>query len=191
MIIPAVVSFGGKEAAEAAGPGLVFCTMPKVFASFSGGRIIAIIFFLLVLFAAATSAISLLETNVQTIGQELKLSRKRAIVLGFVEIIVVGIVTILGYSLLSNVHPLAFIERYKGMDILDTLDFLANNIIMPLGAILTTILVTSVIGLERFCKEVDPTGTKWKRRGIFQFCVCVIVIPCLLIVLLNSIGVLK
>ena len=191
MIIPAVVAFGGKEAAEAAGPGLVFCTMPKVFASFPGGRFVAILFFLLVLFAAATSAISLLETNVQTIGQELKMSRKRAIMFGFVEIIVLGIVTILGYSVLSHVHPLAFIERYKGMDILDSMDFIANNVIMPLGAIFTTILVTSVIGLERFCKEIDPTGKYWKRRGIFQFCMCVIVIPCLLVVMLNSLGVLK
>ncbi|MBQ7651545.1 MAG: sodium-dependent transporter, partial [Victivallales bacterium] len=191
MIIPAVVAFGGREAAEAAGPGLVFCTMPKVFASFPGGRIVAIVFFLLVLFAAATSAISLLETNVQTIGQELKMSRRRAVIVGFVEIVVLGIITILGYSVLSNVHPLAFIERYKGMDILDTTDFIANNVIMPLGAIFTTILITAVIGLERFCKEVDPTGKQWKRCSIFQFCMCVVVIPCLLVVMLNSIGILK
>ena len=191
MIIPAVVAFGGKEAAEAAGPGLVFCTMPKVFASFPGGRIVAIVFFLLVLFAAATSAISLLETNVQTFGQELNMSRKRAVIVGFVEIVMLGIITILGYSVLSNVHPLAFIERYKGMDILDTMDFIANNLIMPLGAIFTTILVTAVIGLERFCKEVDPTGKQWKRCSIFQFCMCVVVIPCLLVVMLNSIGILK
>ncbi len=191
MIIPAVVAFGGREAAEAAGPGLVFCTMPKVFASFPGGRIVAIVFFLLVLFAAATSAISLLETNVQTIGQELKMPRKQAVVLSFIEIVVLGIVTILGYSVLSNVHPLAFIERYKGMDILDSTDFIANNVIMPLGAIFTTILVTAVIGLERFCKEVDPTGKQWKRCSIFQFCMCVVVIPCLLVVMLNSIGILK
>ena len=190
MIIPAVVAFGGKEAAEAAGPGLVFCTMPKVFASFPAGRLVAIIFFLLVLFAAATSAISLLETNVQTIGQELKLSRKRAIVLGFAEILILGVITILGYSVLSKVHPLAFIERYKDMDILDSLDFLSNNVIMPLGAIMTTILVTSVIGLERFCHEVDVSGKNWKRRAIFQFCMCVVVIPCLLVVLLNSLGIL-
>ena len=190
MIIPAVVAFGGKEAAEAAGPGLVFCTMPKVFASFPGGRLIAIIFFLLVLFAAATSAISLLETNVQTIGQELKMSRRKAIVYCFVEIFVVGIITILGYSLLSNVHPLAFIERYKGMDILDSLDFVSNNVIMPLGAIFTVILVVAVIGLDSFCKEIDATGKRWRRRGVFQFCMCVVVIPCLLIVFLNAIGVL-
>ena len=191
MIIPAVVAFGGKQAAEFAGPGLVFCTMPKVFASFPAGRLVAIVFFLLVLFAAATSAISLLETNIQTISQELKLSRKRAIVINFAEVLILGIITILGYSVLSNVHPFAFAERYKGMDILDSMDFLANNVIMPLGAIFTTILVTAVIGLEAFCKEVDTTNTKWKRRGIFQFCMCVVVIPCLLIVLLNSLGILK
>jgi len=191
MIIPAVVAFGGREAAEEAGAGLVFCTMPKVFASFPGGRLVAIVFFLLVLFAAATSAISLLETNVQTIGQELQMTRKRAVVLGFVEIVVLGIVTILGYSVLSNVHPLAFIERYKEMDILESTDFIANNVIMPLGAIFTTILITAVIGLERFCKEVDPTGKQWKRCSIFQFCMCVVVIPCLLVVMLNSIGILK
>ena len=191
MIIPAVVSFGGKEAAEAAGPGLVFCTMPKVFASFPGGQVVAVVFFLLVLFAAATSAISLLETNVQTIGQELKLSRTNAIALGFAEILVLGIVTILGYSVLSWVHPLSFIEQYKGMDILDSTDFIANYVIMPIGAIFTTILVVAVIGLEAFCREVDPSGSKWRRKGIFQFCMCVIVIPCLLIVLLNSIGILK
>ena len=165
--------------------------MPNVFASFPGGRFVAIAFFLLVLFAAATSAISLLETNVQTIGQELNMSRRKAIAYSFAEILIVGVITILGYSVLSNVHPLAFIERYKGMDILDTLDFISNNVVMPLGAIFTTILVVAVIGLDRFCKEIDPTGTRWKRRGVFQFCMCVVVIPCLLIVFLNAIGVLN
>ena len=119
------------------------------------------------------------------------MSRKKAIVLGFAEILVVGIITILGYSVLSWVHPLAFIERYKGMDILDSLDFLSNNVIMPLGAIFTTILVVAVIGLDGFCKEIDDSGKRWQRRDIFQFCMCVIVIPCLLIVFLNAIGVLK
>ena len=191
MIIPAVVSFGGREAAESAGPGLVFCTMPKVFASFPSGRLVAIVFFFLVLFAAATSAISLLETNVQTIGQELKVERRHAIIYGFAEIIVIGIITILGYSVLSNVHPLSFIAQYKGMDILDSLDFISNSVIMPLGAIFTTILIVAVIGLEKFCNEVDGTGKKWKRRGLFQFCMCVIIIPCLLVVFLNAIGILK
>ena len=68
MIIPAVVAFGGEKAAESAGPGLVFVTMPQVFAHFPMGRVFGTLFFVLVLFAAVTSAISLLETNVQSIG---------------------------------------------------------------------------------------------------------------------------
>ena len=190
MIIPAVVAFGGEEAAKASGPGLVFITMPQVFASFTGGRLVGILFFLLVLFAAATSAISLLETNVQSIGQELKLSRKASIIFGMVEIVVIGIITILGYSVLSNVHPLAFIDHYKNLDILDSLDTISNNIMMPIAAIFTTILVTGVIGLEKFCAEIKQTS-HWRREFVYQLCMCLIVIPCLLMILLNSIGLIK
>lgn len=192
MIIPAVVSFGGKEAAEAAGPGLVFITMPQVFASFAtGGRVIGVMFFLLVLFAAATSAVSLLETNVQSVAQEFKLSRKGSIIFGMIEVIAVGIITILGYSVFKNFHPLAFIERYQGFDILDTLDFVSNNFLMPLAAIFTTILVVAVIGLEKFTKEIKSGAPRWYRQWIYELCMCVIVIPCLLVILLNSLGIIK
>ena len=190
MIIPAVVAFGGEKAAQNAGPGLVFCVLPQVFANFAGGRLVGTVFFVLVLFAAATSAISLLETNVQSIGQELKLSRKKSIVLGLAEITVIGVITILGYSVLSNFHPLAFMEAYKGFDILDTLDFISNNVMMPIAAVFTTALVMGVIGLERLCDEVGA-NCRWHRRFVFQLCTCVVVIPCLLIVLLNSVGVIK
>ena len=190
MIIPAVVAFGGEKAAENAGPGLVFCVLPQVFSNFAGGRVVGTVFFVLVLFAAATSAISLLETNVQSIGQELRLSRKNSIVLGIIEITVVGVVTILGYSVLKGFHPFAFIEAYKNMDILDSMDFVSNNIMMPIAAIFTTALVLGVIGLEKLCDEVGG-NVKWYRKFVFQFCMCIVVIPCLLIVLLNSIGVIK
>lgn len=190
MIIPAVVAFGGEKAAEAAGPGLVFITMPQVFANFPGGQFIGIAFFVLVLFAAATSAISLLETNVQTISQELKVTRKAAIVIGFAEIIVIGVITVLGYSVLSHVHPLSFIEQYKGMDILDSLDFVSNNVMMPIAGIFTTILVVAVIGLEKIGSEIKGSS-KWYREWLYQFCMCVVVIPCLLIVLLSSVGIFK
>lgn len=190
MIIPAVVSFGGKEAAEAAGPGLVFITMPQVFANFWGGQIIGILFFVLVLFAAATSAISLLETNVQTLSQEFKISRKAAIIVGLGEIIVIGVVTVLGYSVLSHIHPLAFIEQYAKYDILDSLDFLSNSVLMPIAGIFTTLLVVAVIGIDKITSEIKGTN-KWYRQWTYQFCMCVVVIPCLLIVLLSSVGLIK
>ncbi len=188
MIIPAVVAFGGEKAAENAGVGLVFITMPQVFASFPGGQFVGIAFFVLVLFAAATSAISLMETNVHTIGQELHLNRKWALVCNVVEIVVIGIVTILGYSVLSNVHPLGFIEKYKDFSILDTLDFVSNNILMPIGAIFTTLLVVYAVGLNKFCAEIRQSAN-WKREIVFRICMRFIVIPCLLLILLDAFGI--
>jgi NSS family neurotransmitter:Na+ symporter len=160
-----------------------------VFASFPGGQYVGIAFFVLVLFASATSAISLLETNVQTLSQELKISRAKAIVINVSEIVCVGVVTILGYSLLSFVKPLNFISKYSNFDILDTLDFISNSVLMPIGAMFTTVLVVAVVGIERISKENSGNGT-WYREWVFQFCMCVVVIPCLLIVLLNAVGLL-
>lgn len=61
---------------------------------------------------------------------------------------------------------------------------------MPIAAIFTTILVVAVIGLEKFSKHIRPDG-KWHRPFIFQLCMCVVVIPCLLVVLLNAVGLLN
>ena len=190
MIIPAVVAFGGEEAAENAGVGLIFIVMPQVFANFPGGAFFGVLFFVLVLFAAATSAVSLLETNVHTIGQELRLSRRAALCFSLLEIAVIGVVTVLGYSVLSHVHPLGFIGHCRNFDILDTLDFISNSVLMPVAAIFTTVLVVAVVGLENFSRQTAGAG-KWYRGYLFQLCMCVFVIPCLLVVLLNATGLLK
>ena len=102
----------------------------------------------------------------------------------------IGIITLLGYSLLSHVHPLWFIEKYRSFDILDTLDFISNSVMMPIAAIFTTVLVVGVIGLEKYSAYIRA-GRPWRREFIFQFCMRAVVIPCLLLVLLNATGVLK
>jgi len=192
MIIPAVVAFGGRQAAENAGVGLVFITMPQVFASFPGGQWIGAAFFVFVLFAAATSALSLLETNVQTISQELRISRAKAIAIGVVEILAVGTLTILGYSVLKKFHPLGFIAACRDMDILDSLDFISNSVLMPIGAIFTAMLVVAVVGLERFSREVrGGRKRRWYREYIFQLSMTLLVIPGLLVILLNALGILS
>ena len=191
MIIPAVVAFGGRQAAEHAGVGLVFITMPQVFANFPGGQWIGAAFFVFVLFAAATSALSLLETNVQTLSQELRISRAKAIAIGVVEIVGIGVITILGYSVFKKFHPLAFIKSCQKMDILDSLDFVSNSVLMPIGAIFTCMLVVAVVGLERFSQELrSDAGRPWRREYVFQLCMTLLVIPALLVILLNAIGVL-
>ena len=125
-----------------------------------------------------------------TISQELGVSRKRSLCYCLLEIAVIGSITVLGYSVLSHVHPLAFIEKYRNFDILDSLDFISNSVMMPIAAIFTTVLVVAVIGLENFSCHIK-TEKKWYREYLFQLCMCVIVIPCLLVVLLNAIGILK
>ena len=190
MIIPAVVAFGGEKAAEAAGPSLLFITMPQVFAGFPCGRLVGVAFFVLVLFAAATSAISLMETNVQTISQELKISRKKAIAFVVADTLLLGTVTVLGYSVFADFHPLAFIEKFAKYDILDSLDFISNSVLMPIGAIFTVILVVAIIGLPKFSEYIRSSG-KWGREYLFQLCMTVFVIPCLLVILLYAIGIIK
>ncbi len=76
------------------------------------------------------------------------------------------------------------------MDILDSLDFISNYVMMPIAAIFTTVLVVAVIGLNKMCKEIRGETKKWYREFVYQFCMCLIVIPCLLIILLNSLGIL-
>ena len=61
---------------------------------------------------------------------------------------------------------------------------------MPIAAIFTTVLIVAVVGLEKFTQQIK-TGRKWYRQYIFQLCMCVVVIPCLLVVLLNAVGLLK
>ena len=190
MIIPAVVAFGGPAAAEAAGPGLVFITMPQVFASFPGGQFVGIAFFVLVFFAALTSAISLAETNVSTMCQELKLSRKMAVIWNAVEIVGIGTITVFGYSILSKVRLLFFLPgKPAGMDILDSLDYVSNSILLPIAAIFTTLLVVAVIGLNTIVKEIKGSERKWPREIVYRFCMRFIVIPALVLILLAAVGV--
>jgi len=76
------------------------------------------------------------------------------------------------------------------MDILDSLDFISNSILMPIGAVFTTLLVITVIGLKKFCDSIKSSDCPWHREFVYRFCMVVIVIPFLLIVLLNATGLL-
>ena len=133
MIIPAVFAFDKSQLS--AGPGLMFITLPEVFMSMGGTRIIGILFFVLVLFAALTSAISLTEALVTSLCDKFKWNRMVSIAIVCVWSIILGIACILGYSSWSHVR------FFGGLDILDSLDFITNSVFMPITALLTCILV--------------------------------------------------
>ena len=135
MIIPAVFSFsGGDESALGQGPGLMFVTLPKVFESMPGGNIIGIVFFVLVLLAALTSSISLMETIVSIFQDKFKWGRKTSCIAVLVVCIVLGLPSSLGFGPWSAIKML-------GMDLLTFFDFVSNGILMPIAALFTCIVV--------------------------------------------------
>ena len=161
MIIPAVFAFsGGDPDTLQAGPSLMFITIPKVFDSMGFGTFAGILFFLLVLFAAVTSSIALTESAVSTVEDELKWSRKKsAVIVGFIMIIL-GTLSCLGYG------PLSFV-KIIGMQFLDFFDFLTNSVMMPIAALMTSLFVSKVVGVDRMEEEIRHGESKFRRKKIF------------------------
>ena len=181
MIIPAVFSFfNGDPEKLKAGPSLMFITLPKVFASMGMGRIIGIVFFLLVLLAALTSAISLAESCVSTIEDQLGWKRNIASVVIGIIIVILGSFSALGFGMLDFVQIL-------GMSILDFFDFLTNSLMMPIAALSTCILIVYVVGVDKIVEEVE-TSSKFKRKGIYKFFIKYLAPICILIILVSSIA---
>lgn len=181
MIIPAVFSFfNGDPEKLKAGPSLMFITLPKVFASMGMGRIIGVVFFLLVLLAALTSAISLAESCVSTLEDQLGWKRNIASVVIGIIIVVLGSFSALGFGMLDFVQIL-------GMSILDFFDFLTNSLMMPIAALSTCILIVYVVGVDKIVEEVE-TSSKFKRKGIYKFFIKYLAPICILIILVSSIA---
>ena len=99
MIIPAVYTFMGREGMEASGPGLMFVSLPKVFASMGKvGNLIGCLFFAMVLFAALTSAVSVMEAVVSSLMDKFQMSRTKATVVEFAIALAGGVLVCLGYN---------------------------------------------------------------------------------------------
>ncbi|WP_365699138.1 sodium-dependent transporter [Ruminococcus sp.] len=142
MIIPAVFAFLGKDGMSA-GPGLMFVALPKVFKAMGpAGTWIGAAFFLMVLFAALTSSISIMEAVVSGFMDKFGWSRKRSVFIETAAALVLGIFICLGYNLFMFEIKL---PNGSGAQILDIFDYISNNILMPVVAISTCILIGWVI----------------------------------------------
>lgn len=181
MIIPAVFAFsGGDPDTLKAGPSLMFITIPKVFANMGFGTGAGIMFFLLVLLAALTSAISLAESGVSTFEDQLGWSRRRSTLLMGALIVLFGLASALGFGVLDFIAPF-------GMSILDFFDFLTNSLMMPVAALATCLLITRVAGLGRIAKEVEQSSA-FKRKGMYNIFMKYLAPVCIVIILLSSIA---
>lgn len=181
MIIPAVFAFsGGDPEMLQAGPSLMFITIPKVFESMGFGNVVGVVFFLMVLFAALTSAISLMETSVSTLTDQWKLSRGKASLLMAVEMVVIGTASALGFGIWD------FVQIF-GMSVLDFLDFLTNSVMMPVAALATCILIARVIGYKKIAEEVKKSSA-FKREKLYNFVMRYLAPVCIIVILLSSIA---
>ena len=157
MIIPAVFSFsGGTPEALGKGPSLMFATLPKVFETMTGGQIVGAAFFVLVLFAALTSSISLFETVLSFVCDKTKLGRKSACLVVFIGSVVIGLLSCFGYSIWADV-------KVFGMQFLDFFDFISNSVLMPIVAFLTCIFVGYIVKVKTITDEIEISARAKKR----------------------------
>ena len=166
MIIPVVYMFAVKtgtpvKEAMNAGPGLMFITLPKVFATIGAtGPWLGLTFFVLVLFAALTSAISLMEACVASVCDLLKLDRKAATFFTAALIMFLATFSAIGYG------PWADVKLF-GMQFLDFFDFVTNSVLMPVVAAATCVFVGYVLGPRAVIDECQAEGAAFRAKGLY------------------------
>ena len=181
MIVPAVFVFsGGNEASLKAGPTLMFITLPKVFDGMAGGHIIGAVFFVLVLFAALTSAISLMETVVSIFVDKTNKSRRFITICVTIYTIVMAIPSSLGFGVLSGIS-------IKGMSILDMFDFVSNSILMPVVALLTCLFVGFVVKPKTVIDEVESSSHSYKSKKVYEILIKYVSPILIILILISSI----
>lgn len=182
VIIPATVAFGFDLAQ---GPGLVFVTVPAIFATFGPvlGRLFGFIFFLLVTLAALTSSLSLYEVVVSYLIDNRGWARQKAVLGAGIGMFIICIAASLSMGVWSGF-------TIGGMNIFDLLDWFANNVLLPLGGIFITLYVGWIWGKDKVKLEVTNNGQI--RFALFEFWIflCRFVIPAAIaLVMLSGIGI--
>ena len=158
-IIPACFAFGVEPGA---GPGLIFITLPNVFNQMAGGRLWGSLFFLFMSFAALSTVVAVFE-SILSFGMELwGWSRKKAVVINIVLVIILSLPAVLGFNVLSGIQPLG-----AGSTIMDLEDFIVSNNVLPLGSLVFIVFCTNKRGWgwDNFIKEANTGhGLKFAKE---------------------------
>lgn len=162
-IFPAVFAFGFEPAA---GPSLVFMTIPAVFTAMPGGQVFMTIFFVLTAIASVGAMLSLLEVPVAILSERLGLGRKRASVYTILAVAALGIPAALSQSLSAEL-------KLFGMNPFDLFDFLSSNVFLPLGGILICLFVGWIYGFAEIKKQLSNDGEL--RNGLVVKAVFVLI----------------
>ncbi len=185
-IFPAVFSFNMEPGA---GPGLLFMTIPLVFSKIPFGNVLLILFFTLTSIAATTAMMSMLEVIIAYFTEERGFSRKKAVIFNAIVIICIGIVATLSADKSSLLGGITIFN--KGF--FDLFDYISSNVLMPIGGLLIVILVGHFTKKDEIKYELSNHGTlkiDW-IINIYYFILRFVSPILLIIVFLNSIGILK
>ena len=166
----------------------MFVSLPKVFTAMGGvGTFVGILFFAMVLFAALTSAVSIMEAVVASLMDKFHMSRVKAAVVETVIALVGGLVVCFGYNIWYFEYTL---PNGAVAQILDIMDYISNNVLMPVVAIGTCILIGWVLKPKTVIDEVEKSGCKFGRKKLYVVMLRYIAPVLLLILLLKSLGIL-
>ncbi len=188
MIIPAVYVFMGMEGMDK-GPSLMFVALPKVFVAMGPiGNVIGTLFFAMVLFAAITSGMSVLEAVVSGFIDKFEMPRKKATIIETIAALIIAVVVCLGYNIWYFELKL---PNGSTAQVLDILDYISNYILMPLIAIGTCILIGWVVKPKTVIDECTKNGEKFGRKGLFVVMIKFIAPVLLFVLFLISAGILK
>jgi NSS family neurotransmitter:Na+ symporter len=188
MIIPAVFTFSGTEGLQASGPGLMFISLPNVFAQMGWfGNIVGCLFFAMVLFAALTSSVSVMEAIISSLMDQFNWSRKKAVLIETAIALIAGTIVCLGYN---KLYFEATLPNGSTAQILDIMDYISNNILMPIVAIGTCILIGWIAKPKTVIEEVEKNGTKMGRKLLYTVMIKFIAPVMLIVLFLKSVGVL-
>ena len=185
MIVPAVFVFMGRDGMSA-GPGLMFVSLPKVFSNMGiAGEIIGALFFVMVTFAAITSSVSIMEAIVSGIMDKHGWSRTKAAILVVVYAVISGVIVCLGYNKLYFEYTL---PNGAVAQILDILDYISNNLLMPLLALLTCIFIGWIAKPKTIIDEVTKNGEKFGRKWVYIIMIKFVAPVMLFALLLQAVG---
>lgn len=188
MIVPAVFTFMGTDG-MAAGPSLMFVSLPKVFGAMgAAGTVVGAAFFLMVAFAALTSSVSVMEAIVSSAMDRFSFSRRKAAVGVALVALLAGLVVCLGYNRLY--FELTLPNGAVGQ-ILDVMDYASNYFLMPVVAVATCVLIGWVVRPKTVIDEVMIGGCRFGRRRLYVVMIRIVAPILLIFLLLQSVGILK
>ena len=187
MIIPAVYVFLGVDGMSS-GPSLTFISLPRVFASMGGvGRIVGIVFFLALGFAALTSCVSVMETLVANCMEIFHKSRKEMCAMVGVYSLVTAVTICLGYNVFYFELTL---PNGSAAQLLDVMDYISNSFLMPFISLLTSILIGWVMTPDYVIDEMQRNGETFRRKKLYRVMIRYVAPVMMLVLFLQSTGIL-